>query len=123
MITALTRKTSAIVFTPYWPRKHVFLIKSTQSQFAVILCGKLLYSVVFVLIVVSSVPTNEPSSLHVIRELSEMSLVSPPQSTTYDASTASRGELVAEAHNNLPYIRSVFVDSCQGKKRALDFSR
>ena len=87
------------------------------------LCGKLLYSVVFVLIVVSSVPTNEPSSLHVIRDLSEMSLASPPESTTYDASTASRGELVAEAHNNLPYIRSVFVDSCQGKKRALDFSR
>ena len=75
------------------------------------------------LILVSSIPTNEPSSLHVIKDLSEMSLASPPQSTTYDASTASRGELVAEAYNNLPYIRSVFVDSCQGKKRALDFSR
>ena len=87
------------------------------------LCWKLLYSVDFVLILVSSVPTNEPSSLHVIKDLSEMSLASPPQSTTYDASTASRGELVAEAYNNLPYIRSVFVDSFQGKKRALDFSR
>lgn len=33
MITALTRKTSAIVFTPYWPRKHVFFNQEEkQSQ-------------------------------------------------------------------------------------------
>ena len=45
MITALTRKTSAIVFTPYWPRKHVFLIKRKSRVNSVTICCYTLYSI------------------------------------------------------------------------------
>jgi len=64
-----------------------------------------------------------PPSLGVTKELSEMSLVTPPLPSTCDTAAASRGELIAQAHQNLPYIRSTFMGSFQGLKYPLDTSR
>ena len=61
--------------------------------------------------------------MDVTKDLSEMSLATPPQPSTYVTETTSRGELIAEAHKNLPYIRTMFMSSFQGMKRALDISR
>ncbi|XP_068681600.1 RNA polymerase II-associated protein 1-like isoform X1 [Montipora foliosa] len=63
------------------------------------------------------------STVDVTEDLSEMSLVTPPMLSTYDTATVTRGELIAEAHKNLPSIRSMFVSSLQGTGRALDISR
>ena len=64
-----------------------------------------------------------PSSVDVTKDLSEMSLATPPLPSTFDTATASRGELIAQAHKNLPSISSMFVGSFQGMRRALDVSR
>ena len=66
---------------------------------------------------------NGPPSLGVAKELSEMSLATPPLPSTCDTTVASRGALIAQAHKNLPYIRSTFMGSFQGLKRPLDTSR
>ena len=50
-----------------------------------------------------------------------MSLASPPQSTTYDASTASRGELVAEAHNNFALHSVCFCGFLSGQEARVGF--
>ena len=63
------------------------------------------------------------STFDVTEDLSEMSLATPPMPSTYDTATVTRGELIAEAHKNLPSIRSMFVSSLQGTGRALDISR
>lgn len=52
-----------------------------------------------------------------------MSLATPSMSFTYDTATATRGELVAKAHKNLPSISSMFVGSFNGTRRALVTSR
>ena len=64
-----------------------------------------------------------PSSVGVTKHLSEMSLATPPMPSTFDTATATRGELIAEAHKNLPSISSMFVGSFQGMERALKVSR
>jgi len=66
---------------------------------------------------------NGPPSLGLTKELSEMSLATPPLPSTCDIAAASRGELIAQAHKNLSYIRSTFMGSFQGLKYPLDTSR
>lgn len=66
---------------------------------------------------------KSPSSVEVTKDLSEMSLITPPIPSTYDTATASRGDLIAEAHKNLPSLRSMFATFFQGRKRALDVSK
>lgn len=63
------------------------------------------------------------SSVDVTKDLSEMSLATPPLPFTYETATATRGELVAKAHKNLPSISSMFVGSFNGTRRALVISR
>ncbi|XP_029211731.2 RNA polymerase II-associated protein 1-like isoform X2 [Acropora millepora] len=63
------------------------------------------------------------SPLGVTKDLSEMSLATPSMPFTYDTATATRGELVAKAHKNLPSISSMFVGSFNGTRRALATSR
>ncbi|KAJ7323457.1 RNA polymerase II associated protein 1 [Desmophyllum pertusum] len=66
---------------------------------------------------------NGPSSVGVTKDLSEMSLATPPLPSTCDTTAASRGELIAQAHKNLPCIRSTFMCAFQGMKHPLDTSR
>ncbi|XP_015763602.1 PREDICTED: RNA polymerase II-associated protein 1-like [Acropora digitifera] len=63
------------------------------------------------------------SPVGVTKDLSEMSLATPSMPFTYDTATATRGELVAKAHKNLPSISSMFVGSFNGTRRALATSR
>lgn len=66
---------------------------------------------------------KRPPFMGVAKDLSEMTLATPPVPSTCDTSATSRGELIAEAHKNLPGIRSTFVSAFDGMNYPLNTSR
>ena len=66
---------------------------------------------------------NGPLSMGVTRDLSEMTLATPPVPSTYDTTATSRGDLITEAHKNLPGIRSTFKCAFEGMNYPLRTSR